>query len=79
MSNTTYMASIRNGTRAGCADGRVRISITLTEETFLALRERADANHRGLSGEASELLGYAVRANPSRLHGAYINNEGDAV
>jgi hypothetical protein len=53
MSNTTCMASIRNGTRAGCAPCRVRVSVTLKEETFQALRARADAAHRGLSGQAA--------------------------
>lgn len=41
MSNTSYVTGRRNGTRAGCADGRVRICVTLKEETFLALRDRA--------------------------------------
>ena len=56
MSNVTYMASRRSGTRAGVAPGRVRICVTLTEETFEALRTRADANHHGLSGEAALII-----------------------
>jgi hypothetical protein len=56
MSNTTYLASKRSGTRAGVAPGRVRLSITLSEGTFEALRARADAAHRGLSGEAAEAI-----------------------
>lgn len=56
MSNETYIVSRRNGGRAGCAPGRVRICITLKEETFLALRDQADAAHHTLSGEAAEIL-----------------------
>jgi hypothetical protein len=56
MINTTYTASRRNGTRAGCAPGSRRISVTLSEETFHALRDRADAAHHGLSGEAAEAI-----------------------
>jgi hypothetical protein len=62
MTNTTYIVSRRSGGRANCAPDKRRISVTVPEETFLALQQRADANHRGLSGEASELIGYAVRA-----------------
>lgn len=61
MSNTTYLASRREGGRSNCAPGKRRISVTVSESTFLALRARADRQHRGLSGEASELLSYAVR------------------
>jgi hypothetical protein len=61
MSNVTYLASRRTGGRRSCAQDKRRISVTVPEETFLALRERADRQHRGLSGEASELLSYAVR------------------
>jgi hypothetical protein len=50
------MTARRNGTRAGCADGRVRICVTLTEETFLALRERASGRAHTLSGEAALLI-----------------------
>jgi hypothetical protein len=56
VSNTTYIVSRRNGTRAGCAAGRVRISITLTEEVFLTLRDRADAVHHSLSGEVALMI-----------------------
>lgn len=56
MINTTSLASRRNGTTAGCAPGSRRISVTLSEQTFQALRERADAAHHGLSGEAAEAI-----------------------
>lgn len=56
MSNTSYMTSRRNGTRAGCADGSVRICITLSEETFRALRDRAAGRAHTLSGEAALLI-----------------------
>lgn len=56
MANITSLASKRNGTTAGCAPGSRRFSITLSEKTFLALRDRADANHHGLSGEAAAMI-----------------------
>lgn len=56
MSNTTHLTSKRSGTRAGCADGRVRISITLTDEVFNALRDRAAGRGHSLSGEAAILI-----------------------
>jgi hypothetical protein len=56
MTNTTHLASKRQGTSAGCAPGSRRISVTLSEETFHALRDRADAAHHGLSGEAAEAI-----------------------
>jgi hypothetical protein len=56
MSNTSYMTANRRGTRAGCADGRVRICVTLKEETFVALRDRAAARSHTLSGEAAILI-----------------------
>lgn len=56
MTNTTHLASKRQGTVAGCAPGSRRISVTLSEQTFLALREAADAAHHGLSGEAAEAI-----------------------
>jgi hypothetical protein len=61
MSNTTYLASRRAGSRTNCAEGKRRISVTLTEEAFVALRDRADRNHRGISGEASELIHHGIR------------------
>lgn len=62
MSNRTYIVSRRTGGRANCAPDKRRISVTVPEAIFWALQQRADVNHRGLSGEASELIGYAVRA-----------------
>lgn len=56
MTNTTHLASKRHGTVAGCAPGSRRISVTLSEQTFQALRKVADANHHGLSGEAAEAI-----------------------
>lgn len=56
MANTTYLASRRNGTRTGCGPGSVRLSVTIPEETFVALRERAGAAGHGLSGEIAEIL-----------------------
>jgi hypothetical protein len=40
----------------------VRFSVTLKETTFTALRSRADASHRGLSGEAADIIELAVAA-----------------
>lgn len=62
MRYTIYTASRRNGTRAGVALGSVRFSVTLKETTFTALRSRADASHRGLSGEAADIIELAVAA-----------------
>jgi hypothetical protein len=59
---TTYIASKRNGGRTSCADGKVRISATISEAAFLALRKRASAAHRGLSREVAEILEQAVAA-----------------
>lgn len=56
MANTTYLASGRNGTRAGVACGRVRLTVTLREDVFEALKARADKAHHGLSGEAAEAI-----------------------
>lgn len=56
MSNTSYMTANRKGTRAGCADGSVRICVTLSEATFLALRDRAAGRAHTLSGEAALLI-----------------------
>lgn len=56
MSNQTYLASKRNGGRANMAPGRVRLSITISEGTFEALRARASAARRGLSGEAAAAI-----------------------
>lgn len=56
MVNTTYTTSRRQGTVAGCAPGSRRISVTLSEQTFQALREQADEAHHGLSGEAAEAI-----------------------
>lgn len=56
MSNTTYRASLRVGGRGSCASDKRRISVTLSEETFLALQANADAAHHGLSGEAAEAI-----------------------
>lgn len=56
MSNTIYTTSRRNGTRAGCAPGSVRFSVTLKDKTFAAFKAQADANHHGLSGEAAEAI-----------------------
>jgi hypothetical protein len=53
LSNTTYTASLRQGGRSSCGPGMRRISVTVTEDAFLALRRLADAAHRGLSGEAA--------------------------
>lgn len=77
MSNTTYMASRRAGGRGSCAPDKRRISATVSEETFLALQARADAAHRGLSGEVAEILTQTLT--PNRLHGASVNDDGDAV
>jgi hypothetical protein len=57
---TTYMALRRSGSTADCAEGRRRISVTLKEDTFYALRSSADASHRSLSGEAATLLDEAL-------------------
>lgn len=73
----TYMASKRTGGRGSCAPAKRRVSVTIPEETFLALRDRADAAHRGLSGEVAEIL--TRELGPNRLHGAYIKEDGDAV
>ncbi len=56
MSNMTYMASRRSGGRTSCAPDKRRISVTISEEAFEALRERADEAHQGLSGHAAEIL-----------------------
>jgi hypothetical protein len=56
MSNQTYLASRRAGGRGSCAPDKRRVSVTLSEETFLALQARADRAHRGLSGEVAEIL-----------------------
>lgn len=56
MSYSTYIVSRRNGTRSGVAPGSVRVCVTLKEPTFLALRDRADAQHHTLSGEAADIL-----------------------
>jgi hypothetical protein len=53
---TTYMALRRSGSTADCAEGRRRISVTLKEDTFYALRSSADASARSLSGEAAAIL-----------------------
>lgn len=70
MSNTSYITSRRNGTRAGCADGRVRLSVTLTDETFQWLRDRAAGQAHTLSGEVALII--------ERMYGASINQDGDA-
>jgi hypothetical protein len=59
-SYTTYQALRRSGSTADCAEGRRRISVTLKEETFYALRSSADASARSLSGEASAILTEAL-------------------
>jgi hypothetical protein len=70
MSNyTSYLALRRSGSHAGCAEGSVRISVTVSEQTFYALRSSADASKRSLSGEAAALLdetlaGVVGEANP---------------
>lgn len=56
MANTTSLASRRTGTRSGVAPGRVRLSITLREDVFEALKARAAEAHHGLSGEAAEAI-----------------------
>jgi hypothetical protein len=53
--NSSLSALQRNGSKTGCA-GSVRISITVSEETFQALKANAIANHHGLSGEAAEAI-----------------------
>lgn len=60
MSNVSYMASRRQGTRAGVAPGSVRISVTLKESVFLALRARADASAHAVAGEAADIITAAV-------------------
>ena len=62
MSNTTYTAPLRQGGRSSCGPGMRRISVTLTEDAFLALRRLADAAHRGLSGEAAIAIDRYVAA-----------------
>jgi len=56
MSNTTYIVSRRKGSSVGCADGSVRVSVTLRRETFHALRSRADAAHHTISGEVALIV-----------------------
>ena len=56
MANTTYLATKRSGTRSGVARGRVRLSVTLREDVFEALKARAAEAHHGLSGEAAEAI-----------------------
>jgi hypothetical protein len=56
MGNTSYITDRRVGTRAGCADGRVRIAVTLSEAVFQALKARAVKNNHSLSGEAANLI-----------------------
>lgn len=56
MANITHMVSRRHGGMTGCAPGSRRISVTLSESTFNALRDAADAAHHGLSGEAAEAI-----------------------
>jgi hypothetical protein len=60
MSNLTFKASLRAGGRGSCAPGKRRISATISEAAFLALRSRAHASHRGLSGEAADIIERAV-------------------
>lgn len=54
MANTSYMALRRKGGKA--APGSKRVNVTLREEEFEALRERADASHRAVAGEAAVLI-----------------------
>lgn len=56
MANTVFTTSGRKGTTTGCAPGSRRISVTLSESTFNALRDAADAAQHGLSGEAAEAI-----------------------
>jgi hypothetical protein len=56
MSNTSYITETRRGTRAGVAEGSVRICVTLKEATFNALRDRAAGCGHTLSGEAALLI-----------------------
>jgi hypothetical protein len=56
MSNTLYRTAEREGTRTGCAPGSRRVTVTLPEATFQALRSRATTNHHGLSGEAADAI-----------------------
>ena len=62
MSNETYIVSRRKGSRVGCADGSVRVSVTLKQGTFEALRRRADAAHHTLSGELAFIADAAIGA-----------------
>jgi hypothetical protein len=56
----TFIASKRIGGRKSCADGMVRVSTTISEEAFMALRSRADAAHTGISGQAAAILEQAL-------------------
>jgi hypothetical protein len=70
MSNTSYITAKRNGTRAGVAEGRTRICITLSEEVFLALRDRAAGRAHTLSGEAALIIEQKLFEAARRLHEA---------
>lgn len=65
MANTSYMASRRNGGRA--APGSRRVNVTLHDQEFEALRQRADASHKGVAGEAADLIRVGLMAE-ARAH-----------
>jgi hypothetical protein len=56
MGYESYTTARRQGTRAGVAPGSVRLCVTIKEDVFLALRERAVASTHTLSGEAADIL-----------------------
>ena len=55
-SNSSLSAMKRTGSKSGCGPGSVRVSVTVSEETFNALKARAIENNHGLSGEVAEAI-----------------------
>src|SRR4051812_19532766 len=52
----TFLALRRNGSTVGCSARTVRVSLTLSRETFAELRSLADQQHRSISRQAARLL-----------------------
>lgn len=63
MSNTSYLAETRTGTRS--AAGSVRLSVTLKDEVFVALRARAAASAHTVAGEAADIIATALSPSPA--------------
>jgi hypothetical protein len=59
MANRTYKAALRQGSKA--SPGSKRVSVTIKEADFQALRAVADKKHQTIGGTAADLIRAALK------------------